>query len=151
MEKKRNTGTSLLVLLVFVLFALCLLLVLLTGAGVYRELVRRGEEGFARRTAVQYIATRVRQTGTVTVQDFGGCQALVFPEAGEEETYLTRVYRYEGWLMELYCAEGADLSPEDGEQLLETEPLRFSLENGLLTVSGGGQTLYLHLREEAGP
>lgn len=147
MEHKTSRTTGLLALLVFLLFALCLLLVLLTGAGVYRGLVRRGEERYAARTMVQYIATRVRQAGDVAVEEFGGCKALVFPETIGGETYLTRVYCYEGWLMELFSADGADLSPEDGERLLEGETVHFHLEEKLLTVRAGEQTLYLHLRE----
>lgn len=151
MEHRSGKMTSVLALLVFVLFALCLLLVLLTGAGIYRGLVRRGEETFAARTVVQYVATRVRQARTVTVADFEGCEALVFPEIIDGETYLTRVYCYEGWLMELFSADTAALSPEDGEKLLEAEALQVSLEEDLLTVEAGKQTIYLHLREGALP
>lgn len=151
MENRSTKWTSLLALLVFVLFALCLLLVLLTGAGIYRNLVRRGEESFVRRTAVQYIATRVRQARAVAVEDFGGGKALVFPETIDGETYLTRVYCHEGWLMELFSTVDADLSPEDGERLLEAEPVELDREGNLLTVKTGGQKLYLHLREGEGP
>ena len=147
MEHKTSRTTGLLALLVFLLFALCLLLVLLTGAGVYRGLVRRGEERYAARTTVQYIATRVRQAGDVAVEEFGGCKALVFPETIDGERYLTRVYCHEGWLMELFSTGTAELSPEDGERVLEAEDLQVQLEGNLLTVRTGEQTLYLHLRE----
>lgn len=147
MEHKTSRTTGLLALLVFLLFALCLLLVLLTGAGVYRGLVRRGEESYAARTTVQYIATRVRQAGDVAVEEFGGCKALVFPETIDGERYLTRVYCHEGWLMELFSTGTAELSPEDGERVLEAEDLLVQLEGNLLTVRTGEQTLYLHLRE----
>ena len=144
---KKTMKACLLALLVFLLFALCLLLVLLTGAGVYRGLVRRGEERYAARTTVQYIATRVRQAGDVAVEEFGGCKALVFPETIDGERYLTRVYCHEGWLMELFSTGTAELSPEDGERVLEAEDLLVQLEGNLLTVRTGEQTLYLHLRE----
>lgn len=147
MKHGKARSISLPALLVFVLFALCLLLVLLTGARVYRGLVARGEESFARRTAVQYIATRVRQAETVAVEDFGGCQTLVLGETVEGEAYLTRVYCYEGWLMELFCAQGSDLSPEDGERVLEAADAGFTWEGDLLRVRTGGQELYLYLRK----
>lgn len=146
MEHRTSRTTGLLALLVFLLFALCVLLVLLTGAGVYRGLVRRGEESFAQRTTVQYLATRVRQARTVTVQDFHGCKALVIPETIDGDTYLTRVYCHDGWLWELFSTDTADLSPEDGERVLEAEDLQFHLEGTLLTVYAGEQTLYLHLQ-----
>lgn len=146
MEHRTSKTTALLALMVVALFALCLVLVVLSGAGVYRGLVRRGEEQFTRRTAVQYIATRVRQAQTVAVEDFHGCQALVISETVDQERYLTRVYCYDGWLWELYCEDTADLEPEDGEKLLETDPLVFRQEGRLLEVHTEGQSLHLHLR-----
>lgn len=152
--------TDLAALLVFGVFTVCVLLVLLTGADVYGKLVGRGQEDHTRRTATQYIATRVRQAdqNAVNVEDFDGQQALVLREQIGGETYLTRVYSYEGWLWELFSAENGNFSPEDGQRLLEVESLSFSLETELLTArigfsDGTQQQLTLHLRsgEEAVP
>lgn len=138
--KTRDTNnklTALLALLVFALFGLCLLLVLLTGARVYRGLVLRGEEQTAQRTARDYVITRVRQSEGLRVEDFGGCDALVAEETLEGKVYQTRVYCYEGWLMELFCAEGVEVSPAEGERLLELSGLTLSLEGDLLRVQTG--------------
>lgn len=152
MKEKRTKLTDLLALLVFVAFALCVLLVLLFGAKVYRGLVDRGEESFRSRTAAQYVTTRVRQAECVSVADFEGCQALVIPEKIDGATYLTRVYCYDGYIRELFCGENAALSPEDGEKVLPGESLAFSIEDGLLTVQVEGQKLLLCLRgKEASP
>ncbi len=102
------------------LFALCLLCVLLAGAGVYGRLAAAGQEDYVRRTAAHYVSTRVRQSdGSVTVEPFGENRALVFSEKIENESYLTYLYVYEGWLMELFSAQNSDFSPEDGEKLLQ--------------------------------
>lgn len=146
MKEKNSKITDLLALLVFAVFALCLCLVLLTGARVYRNLVQTGEETYARRTAALYLSTRVRQSGTVAVEDFGGCQALTCAEEIDGEIYLTRIYCHEGYLRELFCAENAALSPSDGEKVLEAENLTLSLEGTLLTAQLDGQTLTFHLR-----
>lgn len=143
--KQTSKIQSFLALMVFTVYALCILAVLLTGAGVYRDLVHSGGESYESRTAVQYVATRVRQAQTVTVEDFGGCQALTLSEKIGEETYVTRVYCHEGYLRELYCAANAELSPEDGEKVMEAESLQFSLEEGLLTARIDSRTLVLHL------
>lgn len=144
-------------LLLLGVFAVCVLAVLLTGAGAYRRLVDRDQAAYARRTCAQYLTTRVRQADAldhVEIRSFGDGDALcLFEEGG----YVSRVYCYDGWLMELYASEEADLAPEDGERLLETGDLRMSLENGLLELTvvspdGEAETLYLSLRsgEEAG-
>ena len=52
---------GLIALLLFGVFAVCVLAVLLTGADAYRRLTLRDQAAYDRRTCVQYVATRVRQ------------------------------------------------------------------------------------------
>ena len=151
MKEKRSNLTEFLSLAVFALFALCLFGVLLTGAKVYRNLVDQGSESYADRTAARYLSTRVRQSRAVSVEDFQGCPALVSREEIDGRTYVTRVYCYDGYLRELFCAESADLSPEDGEKVLEAEHFSLSLEEELLTVVVDDTQLTLYLREGVAP
>lgn len=152
MKEKRTKMTDLLALLVFALFAVCVLAVLLTGAKVYRNVVDRGEAQFETRTAVQYVTMHVRQAEAVEVTDFEGCDALTIPQTIDGEVYLTRIYCYEGFLRELFCAENAALSPDDGEKILPAESLHLSVEGRLLTVRIDDQEIFLHLRgKEAVP
>lgn len=146
MKEKAYKITDLLSLTVFAVFALCVLLVLLIGGRVYRNLVDGGSESYQSRTAVQYVATRVRQGNTVAVESFDGGDALVLREEINGRSYVTRIYCHEGWLWELYCAESAQLSRADGERVLEVEKLAFSLTDGFLTALIDGQTLRLQLR-----
>ena len=135
---KQRHISSFAALVVFVLFAACVLSVLLSGAGVYRRLVRRGQESYAQRTCQQYIATKVHQCpvgSAVSVEEFGGETALVLREQMEGEVYLTRVYCHEGWLMELFAAESGEFTPGDGENLLPVQDLSLELEEGLLQVA----------------
>ena len=57
MNETTRKWTDLMALLVFALFALCVLLVLLTGAKIYRNLVDRSRESYEARTAAQYITS----------------------------------------------------------------------------------------------
>lgn len=152
MKEKRGNITGLLALTVFAVFALCVVLVLLSGARVYRGLTERGEENFASRTAARYLTTRIRQAESVTVGDFESCHALIIPEQLDGTTYLTRLYVYDGYLRELYCAENADLQPQDGEKVLPAAELEVALYDGLLTMELDGKTLFLDLTgKEAAP
>lgn len=153
MKQKSSRITDVFALVVFGVFALCVLLVLLTGAGVYRRLVESGSKSYQDRTAVQYVATRVRQAETVAVEDFWGCQALTLREELDGEGYITRIYCYDGYLRELFCEEAASLLPEDGEQVLEAEAFQASLDGELLTVQVDSRevTLYLRSGREVGP
>ena len=148
---------GLMALLLFGVFATCVLAVLLTGANAYRRLTQRDQAAYLRRTCVQYLATRVRQADSrdcVAVEDFDGGDALILMETGGD--YATRIYCYDGWLMELYAAADADMEPQDGEKVLELGSLTLSLEDGRLTADvadqeGTTETLRLTLRsgEEA--
>ena len=159
-QKKRNMG-ALAVLLLFGVFAVCILSVLLTGADAYQRLARRDQLSYDRRTAGQYLSTRVRQAdqlGRVTVDSFGGVDALVFTEEIEGEEYETLVYCYDGYLRELFVSAEGDFLPEDGEKVLQAERLSLSLDGQLLTAelvgpAGEVQNLILYLRsgEEVSP
>ncbi|MCI8651542.1 MAG: DUF4860 domain-containing protein [Oscillospiraceae bacterium] len=142
-------------LLLFGVFAVCVLAVLLTGADAYRGLTQRNQEAGNRRSCVQYIATKVRQSdslGAVSVENFGGVDALVL---GEGE-YITRIYCYDGSLMELFADAALPMEPEDGEKVIALDWLEMSLQDDLLTIEvldidGQVSTLLLSLRsgEEA--
>ena len=147
---------GLLALLLFGVFAACVLSVLLTGAQVYGRLTQRDQNAYNQRTGLQYLATQVRQAGRgelVRVEDFGGTEALVIAEEAEGQTYLTRVYCYDGWLWELFTAEGDGFQPQDGEKLLAARNLTLELENGVLRAQltdSAGQTTAITLALRGG-
>lgn len=148
MKERYAKITEVLALLTLAVFALCVLLVLLTGAGTYRNLVDRSGESHARRTALGYLTTRVRQAETVELAVFQGCEALVLGETVDGERYVTRIYCWDGWLRELYSLPGENLAPEDGEPLLEAHSLSCMLEGELLTLTLGQDKLMLWLSGE---
>lgn len=161
-REKDHSLNGLLALLLFGVFAACVLSVLLMGADAYQRLTERDRESYDSRTAAQYIATRVRQadrSGGVSVGAFGGSDALELWETIDGEAYVTRVYCHDGWLRELFTDAAGDFAPEDGEPVLEAESLSVSLSGGgLLTVDITGAdgetqqvTLYLRSGKEAAP
>lgn len=146
MNMKQNKGKidALIVLLLFGVFAVCILSVLLTGADAYRRLARRDQLSYDRRTAGQYLSARVRQgdrLGGVTTGSFDGVDTLVLSEEIDGERYETLVYCCDGYLRELFAAAGDDFSPEDGEKVLEAQSL---------SVERDGQVMKLELTDPAG-
>lgn len=152
MKHKKTLLPALAALLLLAVFATGVLGTLLGGAGIYRRLTLRDRASYDSRTCLQYIATRVRQAPSqVRTAVFGDGDALVISETVEHETYLTRVYCHDGWLMELFAAEDGDFSPEDGEKLLPAQGIALELDNGLLKVmltdaAGDVHSLYLNGR-----
>ena len=145
MKENRNRITQVLAIACLAVFALCVLLVLLTGADAYRKTVDSGEESYERRTALQYLTTRVHQAQTVDIGIWEDREVLILGESIDAEQYTTRVYCYEGWLRELYAVPGAVLPPTAGEPILEAETFELKQEEDLLTVILDDDTLLLNL------
>ena len=125
---------GLIALLLFAVFAVCVLAVLLTGARAYQSLTDRDQASYDRRTCVQYVATRVRQAdklGGITIEDFEGVPALVLEDGAG---YGTWVYYYDGYIMELYTDPVLGNGPEAGERIMAAGGLEMRLEDNLLTV-----------------
>lgn len=139
-------------LLLFGVFAACVLVVLLTGADAYRHLTQRDQTAYDQRTCMQYLATRVRQAdyaGGVRVTELGGGDALLL-DAGSD--YPTWLYCRDGYLMELYCWAEEPLPPEDGQPLMEADALSLTAEGDLITITvtvgGAKNSLTLSLRSD---
>lgn len=149
---------TLMALILFGVFAACVLAVLLTGARAYQRLTGRDQSAFDRRTAIQYIATRVRQSdtaGAITVEDFDGVTCLCISQDYDLNTYVTRVYCHDGYLRELFCSPEDELGLDAGEPVLEAQAVDFALKDGLLTVTatladGTGDSLHISLRSGEG-
>ncbi|OUQ81651.1 DUF4860 domain-containing protein [Flavonifractor sp. An100] len=128
---------SLFALLLFGVFAACVLSVLLTGASAYQRLTTRDQLAYQQRTCTQYLATKVRQAASpdsISVDYFGDGDALIFSQEIDGELYLTRIYCWDGWLRELFTSADGDFSPEDGEQVLPLQQLSLELEDSFLTA-----------------
>lgn len=119
-------------LLIFAIFAFCVIATLLAGAGAYRRLSTRDSAAYEARTVTQYIATRVKGAECpeyVSLETVGNTPALCVRESGGYASY---VYCYDGWLRELYMRDGAVASEGAGDRLMQVSSADFSLENGLL-------------------
>ena len=151
-SRSKNSISGLAALLVFGIFAVCVLLVLLQGANTYQKIHSRGQASFAERTSMQFLAAKVRQAdGPVILTSFGDDEALLFDEEFDGENYTTWIYCYDGWLREYFGPEGEEPMPELGEPVLEAGSLSMALEDNLLWILledewGEDHELQLYLR-----
>ncbi len=127
---------NLLPFLLFVLFTASVLAVLLTGAKLYGSLSRRDHDAHVGRTAVQYIAAKVRRSGPDSIEtaEFDGAAALVIHENLEDSDFVTVIYCQDGYLRELFTFADEVGSNVDGEMLIPMERADFAIEEGLLQV-----------------
>ena len=122
MKKQSIKITDIALLLLFSVFALCLLLLLLTGAEIYRDINSMAEQAHSRRTADRYISTRVRQADSaerLSIESFDGCQALCISEDIDGQSYLTRIYCFDGGIRELFSE--ADYRRRKGSRISQID------------------------------
>ena len=131
-------------LLLFTVFTLCVVVVLLMGAHIYKTAVDTDQNSYDHRTAAQYLSNRVRQLdrdGAWFVGDFQEAQpqaegnTLFFREVIRDQVYYTRIYCYDGYLYELCSVADGSFEPEHGEKILALRSLHFSVEDGLLDIA----------------
>jgi len=152
-QNKTKTG-GLMALLLFGLFAVCMLLVLQTGADVYKKLTARDRMTYEKRTAVQYLTTKVRQAdaeGWIRVGELDGYQALVITETIDDKEYCTWIYCYDGYIRELFAAADSGLTADAGEKVLEAENFRVWQEMNTIgaeitATDGSTQQAFFYLR-----
>ena len=150
-QKKNLSG--LIVLVLFGVFAVCILAVLLSGTGVYGRLVERDENAFDDRTAAQYLSTRIHSAlnaDSISIVSVDGSDALRILESYDEESYQTLLYCRDGWLYELFTTTEGDIDPEAGERILPADRIHGEIDSGLLKIDltdgNGEQSLLISLR-----
>ncbi|MCR4955942.1 MAG: DUF4860 domain-containing protein [Lachnospiraceae bacterium] len=155
---------SVFVLLLFVVFAGSVLLVLLFGASSYESLVKRDTKAYNDRTAISYVAAKIRHSdekNSVYVGSFtkredpsaDGISTLYLKLIAEGETYYTKIYYYDGYIREVLCEENAGLLPQDGNEIMKAKGLSFTEKDQLLQIKvlnedGSESALKLALRSE---
>lgn len=165
-RKKHRFPDSLLVLMLFGIFAACILAVLLTGAKAYKRLTERGEQAFDSRTAQRYIEMRLHQAdekGRIYLGGFDGkngkvedTSVLFLEESAEGRVYETRVYCFDGYICELFTEAGTEMEPEDGEKIIPAAGLSFRwekpdfLEASLTDTEGKEFKIYYRIRSREG-
>jgi len=138
------------VLIIFSVFAFSVLLVLMLGASVYRNINDISREGEHEHTALSYIWTKSKNfdnAESIHVGDFSGASALFIDEVLGGTDFRTAIYYYDGWLYELFSEADLDFSPVDGVRIVQVDGLSFNdLGEGLIEVIAGEKNLILSPR-----
>lgn len=120
--------------LFFVLTATSVALVVL-ASGTYSRQVQDSEDSFASRTALSYVTEKIHQAdeyGAVYTGTFDGQDAIVIRQTYSEQTYVTYLYEYDGYLRELFIQDGVDAKASDGRKILASDSFSFeATQDGL--------------------
>lgn len=137
-SKDNSKSSGLLTLMLFLIFAICIVAVILGSAGIYDRLVQNSAQSEDRRVSAMFVAAKVRQNDridAIRLEDLEGCDALVLQEELETGHFCTWIYCHEGWLYEILVPESVCPRAGDGEKLIPAEAMEFEMLEGLLSIS----------------
>lgn len=139
--QKGHVVDFLFTLALFCVFAASALMVVVIGANVYRQTVRGMDSNYDSRTSLTYLTEKVRQNdaaNAVTIRSVGDSPALVLSQQAGERTYETWIYVYDGYLREVFVAQGVQVKPTDGQPIKEQQSFLAEKEGSVLTLNRHG-------------
>ena len=143
---------TVLVLILFSVFAISVLFVIMLSASIYRNMTEITRDSQEERTVLSYIWSKVKnhdEAGNVYVGEFGGLTALCFDKEYGGTMFQTAIYHHDGWVCELFYEKGVRLYPEDGIQIVKIDELTFEeIDYGLIRASAGARSLLISPRGE---
>lgn len=139
-------------LALFVLMLGCVLLLAMFGAQVYGALTQSQNRNKAVRASLSYVAARLRtadEAGAVSVEPGPQGDALILSDIGADTGYETRIYVYDGQLVEEYTAEQNEYDPASAQAVAQTDTFTVEKDGNLFTVTTdrGTVRVYLHTGE----
>lgn len=141
-------------ILLFLVFVLCALFTVLTGAKVYENISIRMEEIYEGSVSLNYIANKVRQgdeAGSVTVRQIDGTDVLELGQTIEGTEFVTWIYCRDGYIRELFTDTQSGLGLSDGLPVIECDGLNLVMDRNILmveTTGTGRGRLFLAVRSE---
>jgi len=154
---KVKSGRSLdtvFVLVVFSIFAFSVLMVLMLGAAVYRNIHDISRTGEHERTVLSYVRTKIRTSDnfeSISVGEFGGDSALFIYETIGDRQFRTVIFSKDGWLNEIFADATLDLPTFGGMRVTPIDYIRFDeAPHGLIKVSTENLNLLLSPRAVGG-
>lgn len=152
--RTRARGAHLFTSLLFLVFTCALLLALATGVGVYRHIHATSSATEKARLAGALVTNVVRSKDAEAAVSLGtapgGGQSLVLTERLDSGTFETRLYLYDGELVEEYVPAGTAYDPAHAEPLVAASAFAVELDEdaGALRVTCDTTTTFIALRSD---
>lgn len=137
-ESEQRGGTGAFTALLFLVFVFMMLVAIVAGTRVYGALRTVQSASDETRLGVSLIANDVRANDAINAVAVGEGpegRSLVLREVLTSGTYETRIYLYQGNVVEEYTLEGSAYSPDTATVIVASSTFDFSYSAGLLTIS----------------
>lgn len=139
--------------LLLAVFFVALLLSLIAGVTVYKHISDLQNENNAQREGLGLIVNTVRAndaTGAIAQGEGPEGKSLVVVEHAASGTYETRIYRYEGQILQEYSLAGSAYTPEKASKVADSATFSFTYSGALLTITTDQGTAEVALRYAQG-
>lgn len=152
-EKRHHLPRQMFAGLLMLVFFSMLLIALITGVTVYKRVADVQLATNEDRLAMQLIGNYVHANdsrGSIKVGQGPEGRSLVLLERLDSGNYETRIYLYNGSIVQEYALEGAAYTPAKATELVESSTFSFTYSNGLLSITTDQGTSDIALRSEQG-
>lgn len=156
---RKHSVQSIFVVILFCLFAASLMLILVSGAGVYERVVSDMGTNYDSRTATSYIFNKIHSADTgnsISLDKFGDGDALLLMEEIDNIKYCTYIYCYDGKLMELFSRYDQTIEPAYGTSIMDINSMEILKKSGtlysfnIITAENRSDSLYVHIHASGG-
>ncbi len=124
MDKNTRTHTADLLFTIglFCVFAAAAFILVCIGVQAYRNTARHMQDTFSTRTALSYVAEKLRQhdvSGGAALGQIEDCPALLLYDQLGDDAYCTYIYSDGEALYELTVRDGTDVTASMGSRIME--------------------------------
>ena len=149
-----TTTNKFFAVVLFGLFIVMLLLAFLVGVNVYKTLDTMAQAERTERLDQAFLANVIHANDVADAVEVGEGpegKALVLRETFDGVTsYETRIYAYQGKIVEEYVLAENEYMPEKAIALFDSDTFDFSYDNGLITITTDDGTAAIALRSKEG-
>lgn len=130
-----DTASAVGSMLLFVLFAVCMLMAISVAADTYSRIRSGYQQSFGAAASIRYISNKLRASDSVSLLD-DGCAAAV-----ETGGMTSVIYCSDGALYERNTVSGEDITAAGGDRISAIDSMRITEHDGLyeITVGIGGE------------
>lgn len=149
------TGRSsrIFIVALFALIVLSLLSVLIIGMGVYKNIASDRAATDDTRLGLSLITTSIHAADSIDSVGMGAGpegNSLVLIERDGDSSYETRIYLFEGRIVEEYATEQSPYTPEKATAIVDSQTFSFGYRDGLLTIETDQGSASVYLRSMQG-
>ncbi len=133
MKKSSSSAVGLYTIAISVLFMTGFLLLVVFGANIYRDTVRKQDGNNGTRSLLAYVSSCVKSgdSGSVSIKKDSRLGSVIVIKDGSTG-YAKRIYRYKDSLVEDYDTIGSAYHPKDAETIGHTKTFSVKRKNSSL-------------------